>query len=82
MESIKAPKTIKVYQLIRQTGMSMISAGSGTAGLGIGFYSTQSDAEQNRTMEILRDTSTGTGVNKPKFHLFELEMPNPAYTEL
>ena len=78
MEPIKAPKTIKVYQLIRQTGMSMTSAGIGTAGLGTGFYSTQSDAEQNRTMEILKDTSTG--VNKPKFHLFELEMPNPAYT--
>jgi hypothetical protein len=79
MESIKSPKTIKVYQLIRQTGLSMTYAGTGTLGLGSGFYSTQQEAEHNRTLEVLKDTSTG--INKPSFHLFELEIPNPAYQE-
>lgn len=83
MEPIKPPKTIKIYQLIRQTGMSFTSAGSSsssiTASLGIGFYLSLQEAEQNRTMEVLKDTSTG--INKPKWHVFELEFPNPAYEE-
>jgi len=79
MEPIAPPKTIKIYQLIRQTGMTFSSTGSGTAGLGVGFYSTLQEAEQNRTMELLKDTTSG--INKPKWHVWELDIPNPAYQE-
>jgi hypothetical protein len=82
MEPIKPPKTIKIYQLIKQTGMSFTNAGVGSsasASLGIGFYPTLPEAEQNRTMEVLKDTTSG--INKPKWHVFELEFPNPAYEE-
>ena len=82
MESIKPPKTIKIYQLVRQIGISFTNAGgssSASASLGIGFYPSLQEAEQNRTMEVLKDTSSG--INKPKWHVFELEFPNPAYEE-
>jgi hypothetical protein len=82
MEPIRPPKVIKIYQLVRQTGMSFTGTGSSSvtsAGLGIGFYSTLQEAEHNRTMELLKDT--GSGINKPKWHVFELDIPNPAYEE-
>ena len=82
MESIKPPKTIKLYQLVRQTGMSFANTGStssSSVGLGIGFYLSLQEAEQNRTMEVLKDTTSG--INKPRWHVFELEFPNPAYEE-
>ena len=76
MEPIKAPKVIKVYQLVRQTGLSLMPTGtSGTQQLGIGFYISQQEAEYNRTAEILK-LSSGS---KDRFHIFELELPNPAY---
>lgn len=79
MEPIQPPKTIKIYQLIRQTGMTFTGAGTGSGGLGIGFYPSLQEAEHNRTMELLKDTTTG--INKPKWHIWELDIPNPAYTE-
>jgi hypothetical protein len=82
MEPLKPPKTIKLYQLVRQTGMSFTNTGgssSASVGLGIGFYPSLQEAEQNRTMEVLKDTTSG--INKPKWHVFELEFPNPAYEE-
>ena len=80
MEPIAPPKTIKVYQLIKQSGMNLSNTGtSGPQSLGVGFYPTQQEAEHNRTMEVLKDTSTGT--NKPKWHIWELDVPNPAYEE-
>ncbi len=78
MEPIKAPKTIRVFQLIRQTGLSFNYVGGGSGVLGLGFYATLQEAEHNRTLEVIRDVSTGT---KPKIHVFELEVPNPAYEE-
>jgi hypothetical protein len=78
MEPIKPPKIIKVYQLVKQSGMSLSYGGSGSTGLGMGFYSTQQEAEHNRTLETLKDT---TSVPKPKWHIWELDIPNPAYTE-
>lgn len=77
MEPIKPPKTIKVYQLVKQSGMSLTYGGSGSVGLGLGFYSTQHEAEHNRTLEVLKDTSHP----KPRWHIWELDVPNPAYTE-
>ena len=80
MEPIKPPKTLKLYQLIKQTGMTFASGGgSGGQSYGIGFYSTLQEAEHNRTVELLKDTASGT--SKPKWHVFELEFPNPAYEE-
>ena len=82
MDPIKPPKTIKIYQLVRQTGMSFSSSGSlssAASSLGVGFYPNLQEAEQNRTMEVLKDTSSG--ISKPKWHVFELEFPNPAYEE-
>lgn len=77
MEPIKPPKTIRVFQLIKQSGLNFTYSGTGTSGMGIGFYSTQHEAEHNRTIEVLKDITTP----KPKYHVFELEIPNPAYQE-
>jgi len=79
MEPLPVPKTIKVYQLIRQSGMNFVSTGSATTGMSAGFYITQAEAEHNRTLETLKDT--GIGPAAAKFHVFELEFPNPAYKE-
>ena len=81
MESIKPPKTFKVYTLIKQTGASFTytSGSSNSVTLGMGFFTTLQEAEHTRTVEVLKDTSTGP--TKPKFHIFELEMPNPVYEE-
>lgn len=77
MEPIKPPKTLRVFQLIKQTGLSFSYTGSGTTGMGVGFYSTQQEAEHNRTLEVLKDTTSP----KPRYHVFEIEVPNPAYQE-
>lgn len=78
MEPIKAPKTLTVFQLLKQTGMNFSYAGSaGSISLGLGFYFTLQEAEHNRTLEVLRDTTNP----KPRYHVFELEVPNPAYEE-
>lgn len=81
MEPIKPPKTFKVYTLIKQTGATLTyTSGSSTnVALGMGFFISQQEAEHCRTVEVLKDTSTGP--NKPRFHVFELEIPNPAYEE-
>lgn len=78
MEPIKPPKIIKIYQLVKQTGMNFNYGGSGSVGLGLGFYTTQQEAEHNRTLEVLKDTTAGS---KPKWHIWELDVPNPAYQE-
>jgi hypothetical protein len=81
VEPIKPPKTFKVYTLIKQTGASFTytSGPAGSTPLGLGFFISQQEAEHARTVEVLKDTSTGA--NKPKFHIFELEVPNPIYEE-
>ena len=80
MEPIKPPKTLKIYQLMRQTGMNFSNAvASSPAGLGSGIFPSLQEAEHNRTLEVLKDTTTG--INKPRWHIFELEIPNPAYEE-
>lgn len=81
MEPLKPPKTFKIYTLIKQTGASFTytSGTSSSTTLGLGFFISQQEAEHQRTVEVLKDTSTG--LNKPKFHVFELEVPNPVYEE-
>lgn len=79
MEPISPPKNYKVYQLVKRTGLLMQPVGnSGVQSLGLGFYASQQEAEYNRTMEILKDTTVGP---KPEYFVFELEVPNPVYKE-
>ncbi len=79
MEPIKAPRTIKVYTLIKQSGLTLTYVGFSALGtsLGAGFFLTELEAEHHRTMELLKDTATP----KSLYHVFELEIPNPAYQE-
>jgi hypothetical protein len=79
MEPLKPPKTMKYYQLLKRTGLSLtsVSSGANSLSLGVGFFSSQHDAEMHRTMEILKLSS---GDNS-EFFIFELELPNPVYKE-
>jgi hypothetical protein len=79
LEPILPPKTFKVYTLIKQTGMSLIYTGfsANNVMLGTGFFMSQADAEHHRTMELLKDTATPRSL----YHVFELDIPNPAYSE-
>lgn len=81
MEPIKPPKTFKIYTLIKQTGASFTytSGSSNSLTLGMGFFTTLQEAEHVRTVEVLKDTTTGA--TKSQFHVFELEVPNPVYQE-
>jgi hypothetical protein len=80
MEPISPPRTMRVFQLIRQTGMNFSTAAIvSPTNLGSGIFPTLQEAEHNRTIEVLKDTTSG--VNKPRWHIFELEVPNPAYQE-
>ena len=78
MEPIAPPKSVKIYQLLKQSGAHLMSAGvSGPVSWGLGFYTTLQEAEHNRTLETLKNTDTV----KPQYHIFELDLPNPAYKE-
>jgi len=79
VEPIKAPKTMKVYTLIKQSGLTLTYVGFSALGmsLGAGFFLTQLEAEHHRTVELLKDTDA----TKSQYHVFELEIPNPAYQE-
>lgn len=84
MESIKPPKTMKVYQLIKmatKSGLSFSNCGTIPAGstnyIGTGMYTTLQEAEHNRTLELLKDSDASFN----SYHVFELEFPNPAYKE-
>ena len=81
MEPLKPSKTMKVYMLLRRSGLTHSAAAVSTTisgmSLGSGFFMTQHDAEMHRTMEILKLTST----DNSEFFIFELELPNPVYKE-
>ena len=77
MEPIAPPRTFKVYQLIKQSGATLSHAGISGTSWGVGFYMTLQEAEHNRTMELLKNTDAV----KPLYHIFELDIPNPAYKE-
>jgi len=78
MQSLPVPKTVKVYQLLRQSGMIFTLSGTGGDGLGTGFYLNKDEAEHNRTMCVLKEPAGSTNV---VYHVFELEIPNPIYKE-
>ncbi len=78
MEPIAPSRTIKIYQLLKQSGAYLMPTGAAsTLTWGIGFYTTLTEAEHNLTMELLRNTDAV----KPQYHIFELDLPNPAYQE-
>ena len=80
MAPLDPPPTYQVYTVIKQTGMSMsyvYVSMPNSLNFGSGFYGTRHEAEQARTFEMLKDNS----VPKPRYHVFELEVPNPAYQE-
>lgn len=79
MQAIAPPKTLKVYALIKQIGLNFCpyTPPGSTTTLGSGFFMSLQEAEQNRTLAVLSDT----GTLKQQFHVFELEVPNPVYTE-
>ena len=80
MEPLKPPQTFKVYTVIKQTGLALsyvYSSGSPAINFGAGFYGTRDEAEKARTYELLKDTTDP----KPKYHVFELDIPNPVYQE-
>ena len=81
MEPLKPPKTMKYYQLLKRSGLTLYNvAGSSNVNgttLGSGFFMSQQDAEIHRTMEVLKLTS---GDNS-EFFIYELELPNPVYKE-
>jgi hypothetical protein len=76
MAPLDPPATFNVYTLIKQTGVGLsyvyVSTPS-SINFGPGFYSTRAEAEQARTFELLKDTAGGS-----QYHVFELEIPNPA----
>lgn len=77
MQPLKPQPTFKVYAVIKQTGLQMSYVyGSGSSvTFGAGFYGSREEAEQLRTLELLKSTESGTN----EYHVFELEVPNPAY---
>lgn len=80
MEPVPTPKTIEVFVLVKQTGLSFVTVGSGSNSLGAGFFYTHKEAEHHRTLELLREDSTPSST-KAKYHIFELSVPNPGYRE-
>jgi len=83
MESLKPPRTVKYYQLMKmatKTGLNISPCGtipSGNNYIGTGMYTTLQEAEHNRTMETLKDMDSSYN----SYHIFELEFPNPVYKE-
>ncbi len=79
MEPLKPLPTFKIYAVIKQTGlqMSYVYGGGSSVIFGSGFYGTRQEAEQLRTLELLKNTDTVFS----EYHVFELEIPNPTYQE-
>lgn len=76
MLPIQPPETIKVYALIKQSKLYFsYTCGSNISNIGLGFFKTLQDAEHERTAEYLKLDPNSTDA----FHIFELEVPNPAY---
>lgn len=79
MEPLQPPKNMKIYALLKQSGVQFTTVKTMSSNsIGVGFFLTREEAEHNRTLEVLSDSSVG---KKPQWHIFELEVPNPAYQE-
>lgn len=76
MKPLDAPEFLTIYMLLSQSTSSMYFSPSGVANgasMGSGIYATRDEAEKARTIAILSDKSNTI------FHVFELEVPNPAH---
>ena len=76
MKPLDPPEFLNIYMLLMQSSGSMYFSPTGTAGtvsMGSGMYASRDEAEKARTVAILSDK------NNSIFHVFELEVPNPAY---
>jgi len=76
MKPLDAPEYLTIYMLLQQSTTSMYFMATGTPStpsMGSGIYATRDQAEQARTLALLSDKSDNI------FHVFELEVPNPAY---
>jgi len=79
MRPLPAPETLNIYLLVNQNGMKFSPIQGSTSGnqyIGLGFYLSRQEAEHQRTLEYLKYKDTG---DYNRFHIFELEIPNPAY---
>jgi len=79
LEPLPVPDRLKIYMLLCQNGMNFAPTGSTVSGsnyIGYGFYLTRQEAEHSRTLEHLKATTTESF---NKLHIFELDIPNPAY---
>ena len=77
-QPLPAPEFQKWYILVSQSSTSLYFSLTGSAhtpSYGTGFYPTREAAEQARTVSILADKNTPPY----SYHVFELEVPNPAY---
>ena len=77
MKPIPPEPYLQVYMLLRQDGLYFMPTGSSssTTMMGGGFYATRNEAEMARTHQLLSNKDT----NNYQYHIFELEIPNPAY---
>lgn len=78
MRPLPVEPFIKVYMLLCQNGTYLNVTGfDPNGGIGSGFFITRGDAEMYRTKELLGQKTDSTN----KYHIYEIEIPNPAYTE-
>ena len=69
---------LKVYMLVKQDGIYLYPSGFDSSNnMGTGFFPTQNVAELMRTKELLAQKPESTA----QYHIYELEIPNPAYTD-
>lgn len=77
MKPLDAPEFLTIYMLLQQSTASMYFMPSGptagTVSMGTGMYTTRDEAEKARTIALLSDKANNL------YHVFELEIPNPAY---
>jgi hypothetical protein len=76
MKPLAPPEFLTIYMLMQQSTGSMYFCPTGvssTPSMGSGIYGTRDEAEKARTLAILSDK------NNSIFHVFELEVPNPAH---
>ncbi len=77
MEPLDVPQFLKIYFLVKQHGMFFTPTGAtSTNYLGNGFFLSRTDAEHQRTLEYLKITEDQ---EKTFIHIYELDVPNPAY---
>ena len=76
MKPVDAPEFLTFYMLLQQSASSLyfmpIGSVSGTS-YGSGFFTKLEDAEIARTAALLADKTGNI------FHIFPIEIPNPAY---